>query len=96
MLQPAQVHSCWLHTAREEGGLGGRLPFPLWSDPAGSLASQFDLYSEEDGECLAGLVVVDGSGQVRHAMTTSLDCSDTAKNAVELVRLLQVSVSYLH
>jgi len=85
-----KVHQCWIKTDREDGGFSGRLNLALWSDPAGSLASQYDLYDEEEGQCLDGVVIIDDEGIVRHAMTTSLECGDTANNTLEMVRMLKV------
>ena len=50
---------------------------------------QYDLYDEEEGVCLEGVVVIDREGVVRHAMTTSLGYEETAESALEVVRLLQ-------
>ena len=61
----------------------------LWSDPAGSLSDQFDLYDAEENQCLDGVVIIDEGGVVRHAMTTSLEFTDTAKNTFELVNMLK-------
>merc|ERR1719228_1216304 len=54
-----KVHQCWIKTDREDGGFSGRLNLALWSDPSGSLASQYDLYDEEEGQCLDGVVIID-------------------------------------
>ena len=75
---------------REDGGFSGRLNMALWSDPSGSLSSQYDLFDEEEGQCLDGVVIIDDEGIVRHAMTTSLDCKYTANNTLEMVRMLKV------
>ena len=61
----------------------------LWSDPAGSLSVQFDLYDAEENQCLDGIVIIDEGGVVRHAMTTSLECTDTAMNTFEMVNMLK-------
>ena len=61
----------------------------LWSDPAGSLSDQFDLYDAEENQCLDGIVIIDEGGVVRHAMTTSLECTDTARNTFEMVNMLK-------
>ena len=74
---------------REDGGLGGSLNFPVWSDPSGQVASMFDLYDEAAGECLEGVVILDDEGVVRHVMTTSMEREETASNALELVRMLR-------
>eukprot|EP00092_Neocalanus_flemingeri_P083675 GFUD01105042.1.p1 GENE.GFUD01105042.1~~GFUD01105042.1.p1 ORF type:complete len:496 (-),score=166.67 GFUD01105042.1:124-1611(-) len=85
-----KVHQCWIKTDREDGGFSGKLNLALWSDPSGSLASQYDLYDEEENQCLDGVVIIDDEGIVRHAMTTSLECGDTANNSLEMVRMLKV------
>jgi len=85
-----KVHQCWIKTDKEDGGFSGRLNFALWSDPAGTLASQYDLFDEEEAQCLDGVVVIDDEGIVRHAMSTSLDCKDAANNALEMVKMLKV------
>ena len=61
----------------------------LWSDPAGSLSDQFDLYDAEENQCLDGVVIIDEGGVVRHAMTTSLESIDTARNTFEMVNMLK-------
>jgi len=85
-----KVHQCWIKTDREDGGFSGRLNLALWSDPSGSLASQYDLFDEEESLCIDGVVIIDDEGIVRHAMTTSLECGDTANNTLEMVRMLKV------
>ena len=77
------------HHFRSDGGFGGNLKFPLWSDVSGSLSDQFDLYDAEEKQCLDGVVIIDEGGVVRHAMTTSLECMDTAKNTFEMVNMLK-------
>lgn len=87
-----KVHACWLKTERCDGGFGGELAGKIsgvWSDPAGDLSSQYDLYDEEENECLDGVVIIDEDGLVRHAMTTSLDFHDTANSTLELVKMLK-------
>jgi len=86
----SKVHQCWIKTDREDGGFSGRFNLALWSDPSGSLASQYDLYDEEAGQCIDGVVIIDDEGVVRHAMTTSLECTDTATNTLEMTKMLKV------
>merc|ERR1719153_1269075 len=82
-------HLVWIKTAKSDGGFGGKLQMPLWSDPSGHFADQFDLYDAEENQCLDGVVIVDDNSVVRHAMTTSLQCHDTAKNTFEIVNMLK-------
>ena len=74
---------------RSDGGFSGKLQMPLWSDPSGNFADQFDLYDAEENQCIDGVVIIDDGGVVRHAMTTSLQCSETAKNTFEMVNMLK-------
>merc|ERR1712112_107911 len=74
---------------KSDGGFGGKLKIALWSDVSGSLSDQFDLYDAEESQCLDGVVIIDDGGVVRHAMTTSLECSDTARNTFEMVNMLK-------
>jgi len=85
----ARVHSSWIKAPSEDGGFAGDLNFPLWSDPSGQIASMFDLYDEEEGQCLDGVVILDSEGVVRHAMTTSMECQETAENTLDLVKMLR-------
>jgi len=82
-------HLVWMKTDKSDGGFGGKLQMPLWSDPSGNFADQFDLYDAEENQCLDGVVIIDDGGVVRHAMTTSLQCNDTAKNTFEMVNMLK-------
>jgi len=82
-------HLVWMKSDKSDGGFGGNLKFPLWSDVSGNLSDQFDLYDAEEKQCLDGVVIIDEGGVVRHAMTTSLECMDTAKNTFEMVNMLK-------
>ena len=85
-----KVHKSWIKTESEDGGFSGHLSIPLWSDPSGQLATQFDLFDADECQCLDGVVVIDDEGIVRHAMTTSMETEDTATSTLELVKLLKV------
>ena len=82
-------HGSWVKASREDDGWGGWLGMHLWSDPSGALATQYDLFDEEEGVCQEGVVIIDREGRVRHAMSTSLGCDETAESALELVNMLQ-------
>jgi len=89
---PAESHACWVRADREDGGFGGGLSgriSALWSDPGGILATKYDLYSEEENECLDGVVIIDDESTVRHVMTSSLNHTDLASNTLDLVKLLR-------
>merc|ERR1719153_773804 len=88
-IDSSKGHLVWMKTDKSDGGFGGKLHIPLWSDPSGNFADQFDLYDAEENQCLDGVVIIDEGGVVRHAMTTSLQCNDTAKNTFEMVNMLK-------
>jgi len=78
-------HSSWL-----KGSWAGGCKLPLWSDPTGNFANRFDLWDDE-GFCRNGVVIVDDAGLVRHAMTSALEPTDTAKSTLEIVGALKKS-----
>jgi len=82
-------HLVWMKSDKSDGGFGGKLKIALWSDVSGSLSDQFDLYDAEESQCLDGVVIIDDGGVVRHAMTTSMECTDTARNTFEMVNMLK-------
>ena len=60
----------------------------MCSDPKGAFTSQYDLW-DDDGFCRDGLVIIDDTGMVRQAMTSSLEPKDTAKSVLEVIGLLR-------
>ena len=82
-------HESWVKAGREEDGWGGWSGIHLWSDQSGALATQYDLFDEEEGVCQEGVVFIDREGRVRHAMSTSLGYDETAESTLEVVNMLQ-------
>merc|ERR1712241_188908 len=68
--------------------MGGSCKIPVCSDPKGAFTSQYDLW-DDDGFCRDGLVIIDDTGMVRQAMTSSLEPKDTAKSVLEVIGLLR-------
>ena len=56
------------------------LPFPLLSDPRGDLIKSLDLWNEEEGVSEPAILVLDGSGAVRHLYSGGSDFSDRPAN----------------
>ena len=56
------------------------LPFPLLSDPRGDLIKSLDLWNEEEGVSEPAILVLDGSGAVRHLYSGGSDFSDRPPN----------------
>ena len=73
----------WLKTS-----WSGSCKIPVCSDPKGAFTSQYDLW-DDDGFCRDGLVIIDDTGMVRQAMTSSLEPKDTAKSVLEVIGLLR-------
>jgi len=86
-----KVHQSWIRTPSEDGGFGGSLRIPLISDPSGGMSQKFDVYDAEEGTCRNAVVIIDDSGIVRHAMTTSLEHEETARNCLDIVAMLKQS-----
>ncbi len=56
------------------------LPFPLLSDPRGALIKSLGLWNEGEGVSEPAIVVLDGSGTVRHLYSGGSDFSDRPTN----------------
>merc|ERR1712059_132013 len=65
--------------------LGGKLNFPLLSDPAGVLADKFSLYDSEERLCLRGVVVVDSKGEPLETIVSGLGEEELAKLTLKVV-----------
>jgi len=62
---------------------------PLWSDQAGRLARQFDLWDYTEGGCRDGLAIIDDAGVVRQVMTSGLEQEEAAAHLVTTVAELK-------
>lgn len=56
------------------------LPFPLLSDPRGDLIKSLGLWNEGEGVSEPAIVVLDGSGAMRHVYSGGSDFSDRPTN----------------
>merc|ERR1712241_1096757 len=75
--------SSWLKSS-----WSGSCKIPICSDPEGAFTSQYDLW-DDNGFCRDGLVIIDETGMVRQAMTSSLEPMDTAKSILDVIGLLR-------
>jgi len=75
--------SSWLKSS-----WSGSCKIPICSDPQGAFTSQYDLW-DDNGFCRDGLVLIDETGMVRQAMTSSLEPMDTAKSILDVIGLLR-------
>ena len=63
------------------------LPFPLLSDPRGDLIKSLGLWNEREGVSEPAILIVDGTGAVRHLYSGGSDFSDRPTNE-ELLEVL--------
>ena len=80
--------SCSTTASWLKSSWSGSCKIPVCSDPKGAFTSQYDLW-DDDGFCRDGLVIIDDTGMVRQAMTSSLEPKDTAKSVLEVIGLLR-------
>jgi len=85
----AKVHQNWIRTSTADGGFGGSILIPLISDCSGAMSQKYDVYDSEEGVCRNAVVIIDESGIVRHAMTTSMEHDETARNCLDIIAMLK-------
>lgn len=83
------VHKVYSHTPREEGGLGGQIDLPLMEDRKGELSSQLNLYDEESGVCMRGILILDDKSVIRHLLSSSLPMSELLDCCLNTLKLLK-------
>jgi AhpC/TSA family len=66
------------------------LPFPLLSDPRGDLIKNLDLWNEKEAVSEPAVVVLDGSGTMRHFYSGGTDFSDRPPEDALLAALDEV------
>jgi hypothetical protein len=69
------------------------LPFPLLSDPRGALIKSLGLWNEKEGVSEPAIVVLDGSGTVRHLYSGGTDFTDRPPGESLLGTLEEVGAS---
>jgi len=57
-------HLAWINTPRKEGGLGGKVNFPLVADLTKKISVDYDVLVEETGFALRGLFIINKQGVV--------------------------------
>ncbi len=83
------VHKAWVDTKKEEGGLGGKLAYPLLADINKTVARDFGALEEEAGVALRGLYLIDPEGTVMHATINNLPVGRSAKEALRTLKAFQ-------
>ena len=80
------VHKAWVDTKREEGGLGGKLNYPLWSDINKQIAQDYGILLEEEGVALRGLFLINPDGIIMH---TTINNLSVGRSVIETKRVLK-------
>ncbi|MGH9869364.1 MAG: peroxiredoxin [Candidatus Polarisedimenticolia bacterium] len=78
-------HKAWVETGKAEGGLGGKLSYPLLADINKTMARNYDVLIENAGVALRGLFIIDPDGVVRHATINHLPVGRSAREALRVL-----------
>ncbi|MDO4569127.1 MAG: peroxiredoxin [Planctomycetia bacterium] len=81
-------HHAWWMQAREDGGLGQNLRFPLVSDFNRNISFNYNVLLEK-GMAARGLFIIDREGIVRHQTVNDLSLGRSIEEALRLVRALK-------
>jgi len=83
------VHKAWVDSKTEEGGLGGKLNYPLLADIKKEAARAYGVLIEEAGVALRGLFMIDPDGVVRHATINHLPVGRSASETLRTLKAFQ-------
>ncbi|MGQ9859322.1 MAG: peroxiredoxin [Thermodesulfobacteriota bacterium] len=83
------VHKAWVETKKEEGGLGGKLNFPLLSDINKTVARDYGILLEEEGVALRGLFLVNPDGIIVHCTVNHLSVGRSVTEAMRVLKAFQ-------
>jgi len=80
------THLAWLNTPRKQGGLGGKLHYPLVADLTKKISRDYGVLLEEAGHTLRGLFIINPKGII--CQITLNDCP-VGRSVDETLRLVQ-------
>jgi alkyl hydroperoxide reductase subunit AhpC len=83
------VHKAWVDTNREDGGLGGRLNYPLLSDINKNTARDYGILLEDEGVALRGLFLIDPDGIIMHTTINNLSVGRSVTEAKRVLKAFQ-------
>ncbi|MCK5553310.1 MAG: peroxiredoxin [Deltaproteobacteria bacterium] len=83
------VHKAWVDTKREEGGLGGKINYPLLSDINKQTARDYGILIEEEGVALRGLFLINPDGIVMHTTINNLSVGRSVTEAKRVLKAFQ-------
>ena len=78
------VHKAWADASETIG----KIEYPMLADPAGRLASFFDVLVEEEGQAVRGTFIVNPEGKIR---AYEIHDMGIGRNAQELLRKVQAA-----
>ena len=78
------VHKAWADASETIG----KIEYPMLADPAGRLASFFDVLAEEEGQAVRGTFIVNPEGKIR---AYEIHDMGIGRNAQELLRKVQAA-----
>jgi peroxiredoxin (alkyl hydroperoxide reductase subunit C) len=85
----AYVHKAWVDTKREDGGLGGKLNFPLLSDLNKATARDYGILTGNDSVALRGLFLISPEGIVMHTTINNLSVGRSTGEALRVLKAFQ-------
>jgi peroxiredoxin (alkyl hydroperoxide reductase subunit C) len=88
------VHKAWVETDKAEGGLGGKLNYPLLADINKTIARDYGVLEENAGVALRGLFLIDPNGVIMHATINNLPVGRSAKETLRTLKAFQYVSSH--
>jgi len=88
------THKAWVETKTEEGGLGGKLNYPLLADINKKVAKDYDVLIEDAGVALRGLFIICPGRTIRHATINHLPVGRSANEALRTLKAFQYVTSH--
>jgi len=79
------VHKVW-HEEELSKMVEGGIPYPMLSDPAGKIGSEYGVYDEEAGVNIRGRFIIDPDGVIQAAEILT---PPVGRNVAELIRQLK-------
>jgi peroxiredoxin (alkyl hydroperoxide reductase subunit C) len=88
------VHKAWVETPKDQGGLGGKLAYPLLADLKKQAASDYGVLDPGGAVALRGLFLIDPDGVVSHETVNFLPVGRSAKETLRTLSAFQYVASH--
>jgi alkyl hydroperoxide reductase subunit AhpC len=82
-------HLAWIKTPKKDGGLGGKINYPLVADITKQISSDYGVLLENDGIALRGLFLIDPKGVVRQSTINDLPVGRSVDETLRLIKAFQ-------